>query len=140
MQYPLSIVTNTVTLSAMKTLGELVAAGMERREMSGKELGAAIGRDGSFISRIVTGRMKELPTPHDLEGISREIGVPVRELIVAAGYKLDEPNEDEGSPELREVLAVARLVEWNDDRLDTVIGLMRIYIKKDQDARKQGSN
>lgn len=53
----------------------------------------SIGKDRSWVSRLESGVMKEMPTPGDLALVADAIGATQAELIAAAGYDVATGNE-----------------------------------------------
>lgn len=112
----------------MSGLGDLVRHARDRQGWSQGELGVRIGRDGSYISRLETGRMKETPTPEDLRGLARHLGVTVPAMLAAAGYDVDDDCDDDVVLELCQRLA-PNLRDLDEDAEVALIGIVQQLAK-----------
>lgn len=86
MQSALSMPLAATTLGPMKDLGRLVRRERERRGLRGTDLGAAIGRDAAYVSRLENGVLKEIPDPTTLAALAARLGVEEVRLLEAIGY------------------------------------------------------
>lgn len=95
----------------MKDMGELVRI---RREAAGyraqKHLADKIGKGQSWLSRLESGTMKEVPPPGDLALLEEAIGVTQAELLSAAGYDVTTGKEGD----VPAVSAVRAILEGKD--------------------------
>lgn len=94
---------------------------------------------GAYVSQIETGKTK-WPGPRMRRTIAQALGVSHLDMLIAAG-EID-PGELSGTAELpplqddqeravQEVATKARRVRWNEERLDSVVGLMMRWIERD---------
>lgn len=81
------------------------------------------------------------PAPDVLAAIERELGVSPLEFLRAWGYDLADQTagEDTSLPErTRELIALVRRVEWNDERFEGMREDLERYIRFDKARREKG--
>lgn len=111
----LSIPMREQKIAGMDTLGALVKRARLGKGMRGGDLGAAIGKDASYVSKIERGTMKDIPPPEIVRALSDALGVPEARLVRAIGYRTSEgeaPPFDFDS----EKAAVLEILEGLDER------------------------
>ncbi|WP_457638731.1 S24 family peptidase [Persephonella sp.] len=69
----------------IKKLGKRVRKLRKAKGLSSDKLAELIGREGSFIRRLETGRMKNIP--EDIEKIAQALGVSIAELLTTPEEK-----------------------------------------------------
>jgi len=79
--------------SIIRRLGERVRELRRAKGLSSDKLAELIGREGSFIRRLETGRIKSIP--EDIEKIAQALGVSVAELL--------EEHDERKPPELERI-------------------------------------
>jgi transcriptional regulator with XRE-family HTH domain len=72
------------------TLGQIVDRAMKQRGLKGYELAAKIGKQTSFVSRLINDDIKETLTPADMEAIERVLGIPQPVMLRILGYGIPE--------------------------------------------------
>ncbi len=77
----------------IKRLGERVRELRKAKGLSSDKLAELIGREGSFIRRLETGRLKNIP--EDIEKIAQALGVSVAELLSSPEEKKQEKTPEE---------------------------------------------
>jgi transcriptional regulator with XRE-family HTH domain len=101
----------------MKTLGRLITESRTRRGIATqKALAEALRKDQSWVSRLETGAMKDTPSPEDMDALSRTLRLPVREMLQAVGYALDEPQFSDAFPADDPRAEVVRRLRLLDDQ------------------------
>lgn len=98
--------------------GDVLRARIEAQELSVRRLGRLCGLDPATISRML--HDKQRPTLAHLSKLSQALDVPISALLTAAGYAVEEPEDnplermlesgqaDQGSMTLRERWAAVR--------------------------------
>lgn len=113
----------------MKDMGELVRI---RRESAGysaqKHLADKIGKGQSWLSRLESGTMKEIPTPEDLTLLGDALGVTQAELLAAAGYDVETGHEDE-HPAITALRAIIGDRQFTEKELRHLTNAVRIMIQ-----------
>lgn len=74
----------------VKTYGEMIRVAREMRGITSTGLSLAIGRNPGYVSRIEVGSSKETPPPDVMEGLSRELGLPIAAQLESLGYRVRE--------------------------------------------------
>lgn len=72
----------------MATLGDLMRNRMRARGMTGKDLAARIGKSPNFVSKLLTGKMEETPSPGELAAIGEALGLPMDAMLEGLGYPI----------------------------------------------------
>jgi transcriptional regulator with XRE-family HTH domain len=67
-------------------LGRYVQARRSALGLRAEEVGAAVGKSQSWISRLETGAQKTFPEPEEIAGLAAVLQITPRELLEAAGY------------------------------------------------------
>lgn len=94
------------------TIGDFVRRQRGRMGLSQKQLAAMLSKDDSWVSRLETGRAKEIPSPDELRELARALHCSEADLLRAAGYlESDDVAQDEEPP----VLTMAEDdLRWNE--------------------------
>lgn len=112
----------------MNEFGEYIRKSREARKLTPTELAAALGRDNSYVSRLETGRNKRLPDPDEFNALAKVLGVPMTDLLAAAGFAVHGGTE-QPSRLLRKAKArqiAADLADFTDLQLDLVEGYVSL--------------
>jgi len=81
---------------ASNVLGDYLRDLRNKKRLSLREVGEAVGVSGSYLSQIETGERK--PSAEILRKLAPAYGVPVRDILEVAGF-LDEPEARAGDEE-----------------------------------------
>jgi transcriptional regulator with XRE-family HTH domain len=112
------------------TLGQLVVRAMERRGIKGYQLATEIGKQASYVSRLINDEIKEVLPPSDLEALARVLGLSQAEMLRALGYQLGESEGvryPEGSLQAE---ALAKIGQMKDAQLDVVVTFMEMVLER----------
>jgi len=137
MQSTLSIVESGIkipTMNEMQRFGKLIEDAMRKRGIVGYQLASMLGKQQSWVSRLVNGQNSNPPDPYDFDQLSRTLGVSKRSMLEAIGY-LDPEVPDagvayvihEGDPR---VAILDLLAEETDEGIGTVaqiVGLLNLH-------------
>lgn len=130
-QTPLSIPISRPKLRSMESFGKLVRRARLAKGMKGADLGSAVGRDGSYISRIENGEQKETPPPDVMAALSSMLDVPEERLLRAWGYL-----KDSGAPPPGVSAERAALRDLLDDVPESAFPALRETIRWARDANQ----
>lgn len=119
----------------MKTLGAFVRNRREKLSLEQAEVGEAIGRSASWISRFENGYILNFLSPTEIAGLAEILRVRPTDLLTAAGYTVDDhlevPSEWLGFWARLPAGAYNKLTE---EQIDALIVLTRSMLRKDSDA------
>jgi transcriptional regulator with XRE-family HTH domain len=122
--------------------GDMVKRARDRKGWRSIDLGAALGRDGSFVSRLETGTFKETPAPDVLAALREHLGLDETQMLRALGY-LQEQSEtapEESPDDLRDQLtAIVRQVRWREkpELAHSLITVARGILQDQENAAKR---
>lgn len=109
-------------------MGELVRI---RREAAGfrtqKHLADEIGKGQSWLSRLESGAMKEIPPPGDLALLEEAIGVSQAEMLSAAGYDVVTGTEGD-SAAVAAVRAILGNREFTDEEIAHLASIVQTMV------------
>ncbi len=132
----LSIVHAQSTMVCMKELGNLISRTRERAGFrTQKAFADAWGKDPSFVSKVENGLAKEMLPPNDVHLLHDLLGLPVADIVSAAGYRIDPESDDvlTGSQELaQEVCQIAGMVDWDSGRMRVVNAILNAWMDEDR--------
>ena len=117
-------------MNEMQRFGKLIEDGMKERGLVGYQFAAMLGKQQSWLSRILNGQNANPPTPEDMRALSQTLGIPVRAMLEALGYL--EPTELE--PQIAYIIErddpraeiLAMLEGASPAKLDTISQLVRV--------------
>lgn len=125
--------------------GDLIREARERQGWRSIDLGVKIGRDGSFVSRLETGRFKETPPPDVLAALSEYLGLDEAELLRSLGYFAGLPSQrQEARSDAETVARLCKAVEavpdWSaaEGMAGSLLQIL-IGIRADQVRKQSGS-
>ncbi len=132
----LSIVHAQSTMACMKELGNLIRRTRERAGYrTQKAFADAWGKDQSFVSKVENGLAKEMLPPNDVHVLHDLLGLPIADMVSAAGYRIDPESDDvlTGSQELaQEVCQIAGMVDWDSGRMRVVNAILNAWMDEDR--------
>jgi transcriptional regulator with XRE-family HTH domain len=70
----------------MRALGVFIAAKRKERGLRSIDLAEQTGIPATWIRGLENGRINTMPPPERVKALAAALGVPVRDLLVAAGY------------------------------------------------------
>ena len=86
--------------------GELIKKARARQGVKTLDLAYRIGRQQSYVSKVESGAVREVPPPDVLIALSRELGISVGEQLAALGYPIDDaPVPDQDAADLARAIA-----------------------------------
>ncbi len=104
-------------------------------DMRDYELARQLGKQPSHVHRLKSGLVKTLPSPEELERLSRTLGLSIADMVSAAGYRIDPESDDvlTGSQELaQEVCQIAGMVDWDLGRMRVVNAILTVWMDEDR--------
>lgn len=133
----LSIVNHTKTMTYMDELGALIKQARDAHGLTGLQLARDIGKVPSFVSRLETGAMKDLPSPEDLHALSRVLGIPVSDMVRAAGYDIGDAGKRVPNP-ASALEPLIRAIDWSDKlAVDNLQSQFVFWINNQRERREQ---
>lgn len=95
------------------TFGEFVKKRRGRLGLLQSDIGRAIDRPDSYISRLENNQFRDLPSPEEMRRLAKVLECTEADLLRAAGY-ITAPNEEQRS----ERMTVYTYIEQNEDLTD----------------------
>lgn len=117
---------HNVDMNDMRRLGKLVEETMNARNMAAYELARKIGKYPSWVSRFLSGDVRNLPDVATVRAISEALRLPLPKMLEAAGYldPVQSPTEGYTVPAGDPRLEILLLLEGQSD--EDVEGVLRV--------------
>lgn len=135
MQSALSIVETRRKMTRMnekQRFGKLIEDGMKQRGYVGYQFAALLGKQQSWLSRILNGQYANTPPPEDITALSQTLGIPKRRMLEALGYIDPEDHEPDVAHTIRDDDPRAALLDMlagaSDDEVRKVVQIVTIMV------------
>lgn len=117
---------HNVDMNDMRRLGKLVEETMNARNMAAYELARKIGKYPSWVSRFLSGDVRNLPDVATVRAISEALRLPLPKMLEAAGYldPVQSPTEGYTVPAGDPRMEILLLLDGASD--DEVEGVLRV--------------
>ena len=96
------------------TFSEYLKSKIKERSFSYRKLAYLAGVDHTYISKIINGKIAGPPSPDIIRKLSKPLGVPYEDMMIAAGYIDNKHTQNEtraiDDPEIRELMETVSIL------------------------------